>query len=75
MLGWRQARYIVSPWTRGGNVFTEQTDHTSDMLFIEEWAKANGYNVFNENITPWRRNHMSNLVNAFDFNNVRRHVF
>lgn len=50
---------------------TEDADHTSDMMFIEEWAKANGYDVFNDNITPWRREHMSNLVNAFDFNNVR----
>lgn len=40
------------------------------MMFIEEWAEANGYDVYNDNITPWRRKHMSNLVNAFDFNNV-----
>ena len=60
----------MSPWTRGGNVLTEPADHTSDMMFIEEWAEANGYDVYNDNITPWRRKHMSNLVNAFDFNNV-----
>ncbi|XWW96233.1 hypothetical protein V2A60_004206 [Cordyceps javanica] len=65
--GWRAPRYIISPWTRGGNVFTEPADHTSDIMFVEAWAKANGYDVRTPNITPWRRKHMSNLVNAFDF--------
>ncbi|KAJ4156123.1 hypothetical protein LMH87_001336 [Akanthomyces muscarius] len=65
--GWRAPRYIISPWTRGGNVFTEPSDHTSDIMFVEAWAKANGYDVETPNITPWRRKHMSNLVNAFDF--------
>ncbi|EJP63655.1 Non-hemolytic phospholipase C [Beauveria bassiana] len=65
--GWRAPRYIISPWTRGGNVFTEPSDHTSDIMFIEAWAQANGYDVETPNITPWRRKHMSNLVNAFDF--------
>lgn len=65
--GPRHPRYIVSPWTRGGNVFTEHADHTSDIMFVESWAAANGYKVKTEAITPWRREHMSNLVNAFDF--------
>lgn len=65
--GPREARFIISPWTRGGNVFTEPADHTSDQQFVEAWAKANGYNVHNPAITEWRRQHMSNLVNAFDF--------
>lgn len=72
--GWRTPRYIISPWTRGGNVFTEPCDHTSDIMFIEQWAKANGYDVETPNITPWRRQHMSNLVNAFDFRSVSRHL-
>lgn len=65
--GPREARFIISPWTRGGNVFTEPADHTSDQQFVEAWAQANGYNVHNPAITQWRRQHMSNLVNAFDF--------
>lgn len=70
--GWRVPRFIISPWTRGGNVFTEFADHTSDIQFVEEWAAANGYKgVYAKSLTPWRRQHMSNLVNAFDFNNVR----
>lgn len=68
--GWRVPRFIISPWTRGGNVFTEFADHTSDIQFVEEWAAANGYKgVYAKSLTPWRRQHMSNLVNAFDFNN------
>ncbi|KAH8696229.1 phosphoesterase family-domain-containing protein [Talaromyces proteolyticus] len=68
--GWRVPRFIISPWTRGGNVFTEPSDHNSDVMFVEKWAAANGYNsVHTEAITQWRRTHMSNLVNAFDFDN------
>ncbi|KAG6007366.1 hypothetical protein E4U21_006070 [Claviceps maximensis] len=67
--GWRVPKYIVSPWTRGGNVFTESADHTSDIQFVEQWAAAQGYKgVYTEALTSWRRQHMSNLVNAFDFN-------
>ena len=68
--GARVPRYIISPWTQGGNVFTEPADHTSDMLFVEEWAKANNIALHNDQISAWRRSHMSNLVNAFDFDNV-----
>ena len=64
-------RCIISPYTRGGNVFTEFADHTSDIQFVEEWAAANGYKgVKTAAMTQWRRDHMSNLVNAFDFDNV-----
>ncbi|KAJ3474657.1 hypothetical protein NLG97_g9746 [Lecanicillium saksenae] len=65
--GPRVPRFIVSPWTRGGNVFAETGDHTSDIMFIEAWAQASGYNLTVDNITPWRRKHMTNMVNAFDF--------
>lgn len=64
-------RYIISPFTRGGNVFSEYSDHTSDIMFVEAWAEANGYNVHSPQLTQWRREHMSNLVNALDFENVR----
>ncbi|UNI19383.1 Phospholipase C [Purpureocillium takamizusanense] len=67
--GPRVPRFIVSPWTRGGHVFTETGDHTSDIMFIEAWAKANGYKMSATGITPWRRQHMTDMVNAFDFEN------
>ncbi|KJZ74707.1 hypothetical protein HIM_05824 [Hirsutella minnesotensis 3608] len=66
--GWRTARYIISPWTRGGYVFTEPADHTSDIMFVEQWAAASGYRgVYSRELTQWRRDRMSNLVSAFDF--------
>ncbi|KAJ5218926.1 non-hemolytic phospholipase C precursor [Penicillium cinerascens] len=68
--GPRVPRVIVSPYTAGGNVFTELTDHTSEIMFAEAWAAAHGYKgVYSQEITPWRRATMSNLVNAFDFEN------
>ncbi|KAJ5914606.1 Phospholipase C [Penicillium tannophilum] len=68
--GFRVPFYIISPWTRGGRVFTERADHNSQILFLEEWLTAKGYNnVTTEYMEPWRRQHMSNLVNAFDFSN------
>ncbi|KAI5289747.1 hypothetical protein KEM54_003291 [Ascosphaera aggregata] len=66
--GLRVPFYIISPWTRGSRVFTEHADHTSQILFVEEWLKARGYNnVETLELNSWRREHMSNLVNAFDF--------
>lgn len=65
--GFRLPFYIVSPWTRGGNVFTEHADHISQIKFVEQWLGAKGYNVTTDQIPSWRRAHMSDLVNAFDF--------
>ncbi|WEW57590.1 phospholipase C [Emydomyces testavorans] len=69
--GMRVPFYIISPWTRGGRVFTEHADHTSQILFLEEWLTAKGFkNIKTPEMVPWRREHMSNLLNAFDFENV-----
>lgn len=68
--GYRVPLLLVSPWTRGGNAFTEHADHNSQIIFVEEWLEAMGYeNVRSQEIPPWRRQHMSNLVKAFDFDN------
>jgi phospholipase C len=68
--GFRVPLYVISPWTRGGNVFTEPADHTSQIMFLEKWAKAKyGKDITNVNISPWRRQYMSDLVNIFDFTN------
>ncbi|OCK82157.1 putative non-hemolytic phospholipase C precursor [Lepidopterella palustris CBS 459.81] len=67
--GFRLPFYIVSPWTRGGHVFTEHSDHISQIKFIEKWLGAKGYNVTTDQIPTWRRTHMSDLVKAFDFSN------
>lgn len=66
--GFRMPFFIISPWTRGGNVFVEHSDHTSQIMFVEKWLEAHGYsNVETPNITPWRRQYMSDLTNAFNF--------
>ncbi|TVY39251.1 Non-hemolytic phospholipase C [Lachnellula subtilissima] len=66
--GFRVPFYIVSPWTRGGNVFTEMADHNSQIIFVEQWLEALGYNgVATDQMPAWRRQHMSTLLNAFDF--------
>ncbi|PGH33019.1 phospholipase C [[Emmonsia] crescens] len=68
--GVRVPFYMVSPWTRGGHVFTEHADHNSQILFIEEWLSAKGYdNVRTDGMVPWRRQNMANLLNALDFDN------
>ena len=67
--GFRLPFYIISPWTRNGGVFTEHSAHESQILFLEEWAKAHGKGFHSKEINPWRRKHLSNLVNAFDFSN------
>lgn len=68
--GFRLPFYIVSPWTRGGNVFTERADHISQIKFVERWLGALGYqNITTDQIPAWRREHMSDLVAAFDFAN------
>ena len=65
--GFRLPFYIVSPWTRGGSVFTERADHNSQIMFVEKWLAAKGKNVYSNQVAPWRRAHMSDLTNAFDF--------
>lgn len=40
-------------------------------MFIEEWLIARGYNgVETDQMVTWRREHMSNLVNALDLDHV-----
>ncbi|KAJ5131342.1 Phosphoesterase [Penicillium bovifimosum] len=67
--GFRVPFYMISPWTRGNRVFTERADHNSQILFVEEWLTARGHtNIRTDQMVPWRRQHMSNLVNALDLN-------
>ncbi|KAJ5259435.1 phosphoesterase family-domain-containing protein [Penicillium angulare] len=68
--GFRVPFMMISPWTRGGRVFTERADHNSQILFLEQWLTARGYkNVETEQMVHWRREHMSNLLNALDLEN------
>jgi phospholipase C len=57
--GFRVPAWIISPWTVGGNVFSEVSDHTSGLQFIEAVAGAGGFggvgSVTFPNISRWRR--------------------
>ncbi|KZT51715.1 putative phospholipase C [Calocera cornea HHB12733] len=65
--GFRTPFYAVSPYSRGGNVFTEPADHTSQILFVEKFLAAKGINFKSAEINTWRREHMSDLTAMFDF--------
>jgi phospholipase C len=68
--GFRVPFYMISPWTRGNRVLTERADHNSQILFVEQWLTARGYKgIQTDQMVPWRRAHMSNLVNALDLDN------
>lgn len=53
---------IVSPWTRGGYVNSELSDHTSVIRFLEQ-----RFGVMEPNISPWRRAVAGDLTSMFDF--------
>ncbi|ORX37170.1 phosphoesterase family-domain-containing protein [Kockovaella imperatae] len=65
--GFRVPFFVISPWTRGGGVFTEPADHISQLLFMEKWAAARGKGFHIEAISDWRREHMSDLLDIFDW--------
>jgi phospholipase C len=61
-LGPRVPMTIVSPWTVGGHVHSEVSDHTSVVQLLE---KVTG--VEEPNISTWRRSTCGDLTGAFDF--------
>ena len=61
-LGWRVPLMLISPWSRGGYVYSEVADHTSVIQFIEK-----RFNVTCPNLSPWRRAVTGDLTAAFDF--------
>ena len=61
-LGNRVPMIVVSPWSRGGFVDSEVSDHTSVLRFLERWT-----GVREPNISAWRRQVAGDLMSAFDF--------
>ena len=61
-LGFRVPLMIVSPWTRGGYVYSEVADHTSTIKFLEK-----RFGIECPNISPWRRAITGDLTQAFNF--------
>lgn len=68
-MGPRVPMYVVSPFSRGGWVCSEQFDHTSTIQFLER-----RFGVHEPNITPWHRAVSGDLTSAFDFVDPNRQV-
>jgi phospholipase C len=64
--GFRVPCIIVSPWTAGGWVCSQQYDHTSILRFLEVLT-----GVHEPNITPWRRKTFGDLTAAFRFDSAK----
>ena len=65
-LGFRVPMLVVSPWSRGGYVNSDVLDHTSTIQLIERvmQKKATG-ELYENNISPWRRMVCGDLSSAF----------
>ncbi|WP_345697232.1 phosphocholine-specific phospholipase C [Kitasatospora terrestris] len=68
-LGFRVPMIAISPWTRGGWVSSEVSDHTSVLRFLEKWTTAIGKPATCPNISAWRRKVCGDLTGMFDFAN------
>ena len=66
-LGVRVPMIVVSPWSKGGWVCSEQFDHTSLIRFIERRFAPHRSGLIESNITAWRRAICGDLTSAFDF--------
>jgi phospholipase C len=66
-LGVRVPLVLISPWTRGGRVTSEVSDHTSVIQFLEKWSVARGTPAICPNISSWRRSVCGDLTAALDF--------
>lgn len=71
-LGYRVPMIIASPWTKGGFVNSEVSDHTSVLQFLEKFIKKKaGRDVTVDNISDWRRAVCGDLTSAFNTANVK----
>lgn len=65
-LGYRVPMIIASPWTRGGFVNSEVSDHTSVIQFLEKFiAKKYNKNLKMDSISKWRRAICGDLTSCF----------
>ena len=68
-LGIRVPMIAISPWSRGGYVNSQVSDHTSVLRFLEQWTAAIGRPATCPNISDWRRSVCGDLTGMFDFAN------
>ena len=65
-LGYRVPMLICSPWSKGGYVNSQVTDHTSTLMFLEQFLqKKTGKQIKSPHISDWRRAICSDLTSAF----------
>jgi len=65
-LGYRVPMLIASPWSKGGYVNSEVCDHTSTIMFLENFlSKKTGKKIKSNQISSWRRAICGDLSSAF----------
>ena len=65
-MGFRVPMIIASPWTRGGWVNSQLFDHTSTLMFLENFIEQKfGKAVREGNISDWRRAVAGDLTSVF----------
>ncbi|PST84162.1 phospholipase C, phosphocholine-specific [Pedobacter yulinensis] len=65
-LGYRVPMLVASPWSRGGFVNSQVFDHTSTLLFLENFlSKKTGRKIHSPNISSWRRAVCGDLSSVF----------
>ncbi len=66
--GFRVPCFIISPWSTGGKIFSQVSDHTSCLRLIEAVAAAGGLSgrgpIRFPNISRWRRQTFGDLTGA-----------
>lgn len=65
-LGYRVPMIVCSPWSKGGYVNSQVTDHTSTLMFLENFlGKKTGKEIRSPHISSWRRAICSDLSSVF----------
>jgi phospholipase C len=65
-MGFRVPTIVASPWSRGGWVNSQLFEHTSTLMFLEDFMQRKyGKTVKEENISAWRRAISGDLTSCF----------
>jgi phospholipase C len=65
-LGYRVPMLVASPWSKGGYVNSQVFDHTSCLMFLENFlGKKTGKKIKSSTISSWRRNICGDLTSVF----------
>ncbi|WP_316793386.1 phosphocholine-specific phospholipase C [Pedobacter frigoris] len=65
-LGYRVPMVVASPWSKGGYVNSQVFDHTSCLMFLENFlSKKTGKKIRSSQISSWRRAICGDLTSVF----------